>query len=278
MDADLRAASRPAPAQRTPAALARAVPVPGWYVLVVQPLLVWLQRTGRVPTLVVVRRFGAWIELDLEDYVQRKIFCHSHQARELRFLARACRPGDVVVDVGANVGIFTLVAARATSPTGTVHAFEPVPATFETLRRNVRRNGLAGVHAKQLACSDGAGTISLGVAGPVVDTGGFSRHGRHHTVTVPAVRLDDELDGRSIRLLKLDVEGDEWRALDGLERTLTTSPPDVLLVEFSRTPSRRKAGAARASRSGCEAWVRALHDQRGRQAEGLLSAHAAGSE
>ena len=86
---------------------------------------------------------GGRMLLDLDDYVQRKIWYRSFEPVTARALRRLLRPGDVALDVGANVGFYTLLFASRVGPSGTVHAFEPVNG--EKLEANLELSGLRNV-------------------------------------------------------------------------------------------------------------------------------------
>ncbi|TMB59740.1 MAG: FkbM family methyltransferase, partial [Chloroflexi bacterium] len=89
--------------------------------------------------------YGVTLRLDFNDYVQRGIFYGAYESQELNFTRRILRPGDVMIDVGAHVGIFSLVGARTVGSSGEVHAFEPIAFNYSRLLENVERNRLANV-------------------------------------------------------------------------------------------------------------------------------------
>jgi FkbM family methyltransferase len=147
--------------------------------------------------------------------------------------------GDVVVDAGAERGIFTLRMTQLAGPQGEVHAFEPNPESVECLR------GIADVEANlevhPVALSDSAGTARLYVPVEHGDTIGAvgslvqPRGGDCETVDVETTRLDDALGDAAARVsfIKCDVEGHELAVLRGAERILTEARPS-LLVEIER--------------------------------------------
>jgi FkbM family methyltransferase len=183
------------------------------------------------------------MNLDLRDYVQRRIYYRCHEAREAAFVRDYVRPGDTVLDVGAHVGMFTLLAALEVGEGGAVHAFEPVDDNFEALTRNVRLNSFHQVVLNNLAVGATSGTMTLGLpsSDSELDSGPtsamFMRGGAHAAVTVPVVSLGDyveeHLPGRPIRLLKLDVEGVEPLVLEGFGGSLQVNPPDAILTEVN---------------------------------------------
>jgi len=145
------------------------------------------------------------------------------------------RPGGTFVDVGANVGYYTLLAAKLVGPAGRVIAFEPVPAEFELMRRGVEANGFhSGVYLEQKALSNKQGRLELYLsaanrgANSVVETSGEAH------VSVPAITLDEYLGaGSPVDFIKMDIEGGEGFALEGMQQTLRSNRTIELAMEFS---------------------------------------------
>lgn len=105
---------------------------------------------------------GLSFEIDASDYVQRHVFATGGWEKETTRLLLSCfeRPGSFL-DVGAHVGYFTLVAARALAGRGRVHAFEPVPRSFALLRKNVEGNELDNVVLNNVACWSAPGEVTV---------------------------------------------------------------------------------------------------------------------
>jgi FkbM family methyltransferase len=148
--------------------------------------------------------------------------------RELRYVARLCRPGKASIDVGANVGVFTYYMRRHSSR---VYAYEPHPRLAEQLRATFRR----GVVVLEKALSDRTGTATLRV--PV--DGGVQEHGlssiaidfageRVDTFEVPLRRMDDE-GYEGIGFIKIDVEQHEREVLRGAARLIERERPNLLV-------------------------------------------------
>lgn len=167
----------------------------------------------------------------------------------LGFLLRYLSPGDTVVDAGANIGIYSVLAGAIVGPEGRVEAFEPSPTLRPCLEENLRRNGLANVrvHARLVG---GRQMID-----PFVD--GRSLTGRrripargdrlHRGAPLPiaSVPIDDVLQSRPCALVHVDVAGYELRALEGAEALLrrTDAPPlliamDKALADYGHSPRR----------------------------------------
>lgn len=135
------------------------------------------------------------------------------------FLREYLLRGDVVVDVGANIGTTTLVAAHAVGPQGQVYAFEPGPTTFEALVDNISLNAAVNVNAGQYVVGNETGEVAFSQSGADDQRRVTADNG----VRVPQVRLDD-LDIREpVALCKVDVEGYELQVLRGAERLLIST-------------------------------------------------------
>ncbi len=130
-----------------------------------------------------------------------------------RELLASVSPGDVVADVGANVGLYAVAIARRVGRTGRVIAYEPDAGNAELLRRNLALNGWADVvEVRDVAVGSERGEI------PFVSDRQQSRFDPAGASRVRVVTLDDELD--QLALLKIDVEGFECAVLQGARRVL----------------------------------------------------------
>ena len=167
---------------------------------------------------------GLRIEGNTRDWIQRHLYYFGLWEPSLSaWLARRLAPGDVFIDVGANVGYFTLLAARLVGASGAVVAVEAMPAIFEHLLRHVRANGLTNCRCVNEAAvgPDAPGEVTLfwGGEGNIGSSGMIEREGQNRAVRVPArplraILTDDEC--RRARVIKVDVEGVEAEAIRGL--------------------------------------------------------------
>jgi FkbM family methyltransferase len=142
------------------------------------------------------------------------------------------RPGSTFVDVGANVGYFTLLASTLGAR---VVAYEPTPSVFARLRENVDLNGFQQAQLVNAAVMDKPGTLSLHLSGEDPEANSLFGDGPQ-SVRVPAVSLDEDLAARGIEhvdLLKIDAEGAEAFVLDGATRLLSSPNPPAILVEVN---------------------------------------------
>jgi len=184
-----------------------------------------------------VRIFGSEMDLDLGDWSQRNIYLGSYEREETRVLRRVLRRGGTVVDVGANVGYFTALAARCVGESGRVIAFEPSPYAFERLTALLKRNALRSCVVENLGLSDWSGEVALYLDdsyrnhSPTMSRQGGQEYARVRVETLDAVL--DRLRVECIDLMKIDVGGHEPRVLDGARRSIESGRVKTLLCEFN---------------------------------------------
>ena len=142
---------------------------------------------------------------------------------ELNWIKEHCiKPGDVVIDCGANHGFSTVLFAKWVGPAGKVHAFEPSSHNMAILKENLRLNGIKNVVCHQVAVGAATGTVPISShpnASIVLDA-----PADHSFEKVSLVRLDDVLEEETPNFLKVDVEGFELEALKGACRILANAP------------------------------------------------------
>jgi len=152
---------------------------------------------------------------------------------EIQLLRRFIRPGDTVVDAGANIGTHTVAFADLVGPTGRVHAFEPQRRSFHMLAGNVALNALDNVICHHKAVGDTDGEIALPPLPPPdipFNFGGLAlSRAAADGERVPLVRLDS-LELPACRLIKIDTEGMEPQVMDGARETIARCRP-LLYVE-----------------------------------------------
>lgn len=156
---------------------------------------------------------------------------------ETHWFVRSLRSGDVVVDVGANIGYYTLLAGRLVGEGGRVYAFEPDPFNFAILQRNVRLAGLRNVVLEQKAVSNEPGSIRLFLSeSNKGDHRIYQPEGeRRESVEVEAVDLDAYFAGveEQVDFVKIDTQGAELVILQGMRGILKDSDALVMAVEYS---------------------------------------------
>lgn len=161
---------------------------------------------------------------------------------ELAYLEKILSPGKVFVDVGANYGVYALVASKLVGETGKVLAFEPTTRSFAILRQNIELNGSLNVDAFQVALTDTRGKAWLNYGwDPVGNWLGAKPLEKKPGEEVQAESLDQLLEENGVGhvdVIKIDVEGAEELVLRGAGRCLTTHSP-VVVFEFNPGCARR---------------------------------------
>lgn len=187
-----------------------------------------------------VRRTGAFELPTVQRLYSRLYFVYKRrvEARATEAVLEYVAPGSTVIDVGANIGFFTLDFARRVGPRGRVVAFEPGRRNVETLRWNLERARLDNVVIVEagLAEKSGQGVLYLNPAHPA-DHRIFAGDAERPHETVPLIALDDYLRATpapgAISLIKIDIQGAEMKALRGMTDTLDRAPSAALLVEYT---------------------------------------------
>jgi FkbM family methyltransferase len=177
-------------------------------------------------------REGFVMQIDGSSQTGRMLYATGeYESETSRLIERLLGPGDTMIDVGANIGYFTILGARAVGERGRVVAFEPMPHVRARLEQNISLNRLPNVAVQNEALSDASGPITF-YAGPADDTGLASLRplSGSSEVNVMRARFDD-LWSRSDRvaLVKIDVEGAEMAAIRGMTECLRRDGPHVIL-------------------------------------------------
>lgn len=152
------------------------------------------------------------------------------------------KPGMVFWDIGAHIGEFTILAARAVGENGRVHAFEPNPEIFEIMKKNVRMNNLENVILNPVAVTDQEGDLEM----ELYEEPSLSRLRSHShkpmdelrkIIKVETVSLDSYSENyRNPDVIKIDVEGAELNVLRGMKRILQETADETPKVFFEFNP------------------------------------------
>ena len=155
-----------------------------------------------------------------------------------RALAAHIRPGHVVYDIGANIGFFSLIAARLGGPAGDVYSFEPVSENAMAVQRNARLNVLDRVHVFEIALGSYTGSAELILTewdgGSTLSTSAVEPSDAISRRTVGVAALDELARTEKLRspdFIKIDVEGAELEVLRGMSGILARARP-ILLYEL----------------------------------------------
>jgi len=166
--------------------------------------------------------------------------------RDLTFVKKLLGPGDCVVDIGGNIGIYTVFLSRLVGDNGSVHSFEPIPLTFEILSNNVSHLGLRNVRLHNIALSDSdrPGVMEI----PRYRSGGENLyqarvvHNLRNTCSLRMVPVQFKLldnifshPTKPISFIKIDVEGHEFQVINGSKQIIHDFKP-ALLIEMTENP------------------------------------------
>ncbi|MBQ1561498.1 MULTISPECIES: FkbM family methyltransferase [Caulobacter] len=149
-------------------------------------------------------------------------------------LRRLVQPGMTVADVGANIGLLTLVLAWAAGPTGKVFAFEPEGVPRANLEKMKHLNGLAWVEVRDQAVGEKPGRLTFHVSDIIGHSSLYALPDAEeaHTVEVEVVRLDDIAPAKRMDVVKIDVEGAELDVLAGMKGLIAKNPDLAIVAEF----------------------------------------------
>src|ERR1700737_4261928 len=184
------------------------------------------------PSPSVVKRRGIFYELDRTDLVECEIYYKTYEPWETLAIDKLVGKGSVCLDVGANVGYYTLLLSSLSGNSGQVHAFEPSDATFAKLHRNVQLNSANNVHLHKLALSRKTGNSSL--VTPAKNAGGarLTNELGFPNTTISVSTLDHFAHSENLERLdfiKADIEGSEFGLLEGGINTIQRFRPKMLI-------------------------------------------------
>lgn len=171
--------------------------------------------------------------LDATDSLRLSI-SPEHEKSTVNLLKTKISKGDIVADLGANIGYFTLITAELVGPKGHVFAFEPDPVNFKILSRNINHNGYRNVTLIDAAVAnfDGYTKLYLSDSNQAAHRIWGTKGNKYRRVKV--IKLDTFFKKRSLKvdLIKMDIEGGEPAALAGMKNLIRISKSIILITEF----------------------------------------------
>jgi len=187
---------------------------------------------------------GIVFDLDMASFIERFIYCfHYYEPGDVAAVRRLLRPGDVAMDVGANVGQYALMAAKVVGNGGSVYAFEPSPNILTKLRYNQSLNELEHLHVIPVALGPSSGTCDFypadgynqGIGSLLYHAG--DHHGERKTkpIQVEVTTLDAFCANNAISrvdFIKIDAEGYDLEVLKGAVHTLENNQGIIVMVEM----------------------------------------------
>lgn len=194
----------------------------------------------KIPDKTLLDIHGSKMELDLKQdqgishdlyfYGTREIMTVKHL-----FESEVLKKGDVVLDIGANIGYYALIESQLVGKTGTIYAIEPVSDTYKRLERNISLNKKENIEKFNIGASNHSSEVTMHISrfrnwSSVVNTipARFS-----HTENIKVYKMDDFLADKKIpNFIRMDVEGYEYAILEGLQNTLSRQKRGAVLIEI----------------------------------------------
>ena len=172
--------------------------------------------------------------------IAEALWSHDFERTDREFVASTIRTGMAVLNVGANAGLYTLIASKIVGPSGSVHAFEPSSSTFALLEKNVRINSCCNVRLNHVAAWHSPGFIHLidDASDPELDghrrVDGFSENQARFDAggeIVRCISLDEYAESanlKSVDYIIMDIEGAEFDAMQGARKLLQRFRPIII--------------------------------------------------
>lgn len=179
-----------------------------------------------------------YMQVNPSEHIQQQLFWYGHYEKELGdLIKKVVKPGDVFVDIGANIGYFSLLSANY-QPTAKIISIEPAKTVYEKLKENISVNNFKNIIAINSAVGEISEEKELFISGS--DNLGMSSFMQPENYSgkkekVPVIKLDDwfkTCELTKIDLVKLDVEGSELAALKGMKDILENYQP-LIIVEIN---------------------------------------------
>ncbi|MBP8192079.1 MAG: FkbM family methyltransferase [Chitinophagales bacterium] len=159
------------------------------------------------------------------------VFKNRQDKQEILLLKKYIKSGDIVLDIGANIGFYTKILSELVGPTGKVYAFEPDKTNFTYLQRNAGH--LKNVELINKAVSDKTDTITLYKSDLLnVDHKTYATQNYTSTSVIDCIKADDVVDGRKVNFIKIDIQGYEYYAFQGMQEILKANNELKIISEF----------------------------------------------
>lgn len=210
-------------------------------------------RLGKFPVLLFFEKVGIFknqqkegilgdhtkVMLDLNDWVQKLIYffrIYEFEKHETNTWLSLLRPKQTILDIGANIGYYSLLAADKYSDV-LIYSFEPAPLTFKSLTTNINLNDYNFIKTFNLGVSDNMGTFDLylaenknsGMNSMAIPTGYSGKKISIQTVSIDDFKKDQNI--KKVDLVKIDVEGNELNVLKGMRNTIKEDMP-IFCIEI----------------------------------------------
>jgi FkbM family methyltransferase len=174
-----------------------------------------------------------------KDSILSRLIYDGFEKEETDYVTSILKEGDIFIDIGTNIGLFSLIASKIVGDEGKVLSFEPAPLTFSRLNENVKLNNFKNIDTRNIGLSDKKGELTFYVSNNGYDAWNSFAPSQDNklesSILVPVSTLDAELkdlDKSKIKLMKIDVEGWEKFVLFGGKDFLVNYNP-VVMIEFT---------------------------------------------
>ena len=202
----------------------------------------WLDYPGLGNSFVYPLKEGVRLRLYRDDRLSELIYKEDFESNERALVCHYLKPGMCFLDVGANIGLYTLISAKIVGSAGLVVAVEPASKTYRKLLDNIKLNGFENVRARQVALSDQDEIRELitysrryhawnSLGGQIVNDQRVRKE-RVECICLDRFISEADLENR-VNLMKIDVEGWEWFVLTGGINTLQIPNAPDILIEFT---------------------------------------------
>jgi FkbM family methyltransferase len=182
--------------------------------------------------------YAGSMELYTNDYIDRWLYTGADfEPHVVNLYLKILREGSNVLDVGANIGYFSIIASRLVGQSGKIYSFEPSPNTLIRLKRNISLNKFKNIIIYPKAVSEKVGFVVFKIPSDTVQNSGRSSfrdiEENSIEVEVPTINIDSLLQEIiSISLVKMDIEGAEAMALIGMQKLIERDSP-IFIMELS---------------------------------------------
>lgn len=183
----------------------------------------------------IVYRENIRLQVHLSDWIQQQLyFLGDYEKPEIDYLSDFLKPGDVFIDIGANIGLFSFNASKIVGDEGKIYAFEAFPPNYKQFKENILLNKFENIITENKAISSQNSTMeifynekdnNIGMASAFLKN--FTSKEIVESTTLDQYSEDHHID--KINLIKIDIEGGEYDALLGMNRILTELKPHILI-------------------------------------------------
>lgn len=178
--------------------------------------------------------------LDPNDSLGLSIYgVYAWESFMTKLVKEIIKKGDIVLDLGANIGYYTLIFAKLVGNDGQVIAFEPSPDNFALLKKNIEINGYKNVILEQKAISNKTERTRLYLSEPprhtIHNSTIYNLHKDHKSIKIESIRLDNYFKtyNKKVNFVKMDIEGAEYVAIQGMSNLLKENKNVKIVTEFN---------------------------------------------